>query len=370
MPVYKEKNRSSWYFKCCINGRQFLRRGFANKTEAKKQETLFIASNCCSPPQKKKRNPLDSLTWHDLICSYCSWYKKTAKATTYYGIHRVLYAFFWDILPDILVTKLTFSDFEKAYRVINSANLTIDTKNRRLSLLKRIFEYCKVFYGFECLDVLKLPILKNYTPIKLDKEKKKIITFDEFKRIYNEIEDDYYKLAIMTLYLYGLRLGEVMGLKVDSFDFASNTMEIYLSVSWKAGTGTYIATTPKSKESHRFIYLTTSYVSMLKEHIQKNQLKEQDFIFFSKRSKRIPISEHAFRYSLDKYCKKVDSSIHPHMFRHTNASELIEKGLSVEDVQHFEGHASKEITESVYIHQTEERKKRTLEVIEKLIKGL
>lgn len=265
---------------------------------------------------------------------------------------------------------MTYADFENAYKIINCANLTIDTKNRRLSLLKRIFEYCKVFYGFECLDVLKLPILKNYTPVKIDKEKKKIITFDEFRKIYNAIKDDYYKLAIMTLYLYGLRLGEVMGLKVDSFDFVANTMEIYLSVSWKAGTGTYIATTPKSKESHRFIYLTASYVSMLKEHIQKNQLKEQDFIFFSKRSKKIPISEHAFRYSLDKYCKQVDSSIHPHMFRHTNASELIEKGLSVEDVQRFEGHASKEITESVYIHQTEERKKRTLEVIEKLIKGL
>ena len=43
MPVYKDKN-NTWFFKCSIKGRQYLKRGFKTKSEALKEESIFRAS--------------------------------------------------------------------------------------------------------------------------------------------------------------------------------------------------------------------------------------------------------------------------------------------------------------------------------------
>ena len=58
------------------------------------------------------------------------------------------------------------------------------------------------------------------------------------------------------------------------------------------------------------------------------------------------------------------------MFRHTNVSELREKGISLEEIQKYEGHSSIEITEKVYLHETEERKKRTQSILEDIAKSI
>ena len=41
MPVHKDKKTNTWYFKCCINSTQYLRRGYRTKNEALKNELLF-----------------------------------------------------------------------------------------------------------------------------------------------------------------------------------------------------------------------------------------------------------------------------------------------------------------------------------------
>lgn len=371
-PVYPYKTgqkgkKTTYFFKTCIKGRQYIRRGFQSKSEAKYAEELFRVQTIQSIPDRRRKVIQRTPTWEILLTSYLSWIKGQVKITYFYSLKRTLEREFLPMLPNIEVEKMTYSHFEKARHKLQSDPNCTNTKNKRLRLLKRIFEYCKIYFNYECLDVLKLQPFKDYS-IKKKEIKTKIITHDIFKQIYDSA-NEFYKLLYLTLYLYGLRFGEAMGLKVESFDFENNIMYIYRSIAYKTGKGS-IAVSPKTSSSNRALWMIDAYVDLLKAHIKKYKLKNEDYIFFSTTSRRKPLSEHAVRYNITKIGKAIGFSFHPHMFRHTNVSELREKGISLEEIQKYEGHSSIEITEKVYLHETEERKKRTQSILEDIAKSI
>lgn len=366
MPVYKEKNRSSWYFKCCINGRQFLRRGFATKNEARQAENDFMYMNRRA---NKKHYKKTILTWERLVSYYLEWMKGQVKITYYYALKRALSSLL-PYLPDIDVEKILYSDFERARNQIENLDISIRSKNRKIKLIRAVFDFGRIYHQISNSEYLKIAIFKDYT-IHKKKIKQQVVSFNEFKALYDSA-NDYYKLVFLTLYTFGIRIGELMGLKVDSFDFKENTMQIYQSISWKTGSGSFVVTTTKTRESDRFFYMPKKYVSMLRQHIEKNQLGMDDYIFFSPRKKSHPISENALRNAYSKLCVK---SAFPHgtkfhIFRHTNTSELYAHGVSEEDIKNYEGHSSFAVTERYYLHQTDASKKRTLEVVESILEGL
>ncbi len=366
MPIYRDKKRSSWYFKCCINGRQFLKRGFATKNDARRAENDFMYEN-----QNNRKSVYKAvLTWSRLIEYYLEWYKNQVKITRFYAVKRELKNSLIYYLPDIEVDKLLYADFKKARDKIERLDVGIDTKNRKIRIIKSVLNYGEIFHQIKCIDYKKISSFKDYS-IQRKSIKKQVITFDEFKSLYG-VCNDYYKLLFLTLYIFGIRIGELMGLKVDCFDFKENTMQIYQSISWKTGTGSFVKVTPKTLTSNRFFYMPEKYVELLKNHIKKNELDPDHYLFFSTQNKARPMSENTLRYHFKQYSKlaNFNHGTHFHAFRHTNASELYDRGISEEDIKEYEGHSSVEITEKVYIHQTDARKKRTMEVVNSILKAL
>jgi integrase len=57
---------------------------------------------------------------------------------------------------------------------------------------------------------------------------------------------------------------------------------------------------------------------------------------------------------------------HPHMFRHTFATDLLAKGIRIEDVSIPLGHKSIKITESYYSHWIKARRERLEESVREL----
>ena len=362
---YKGKHGKTYYFQAYINGKTITRRGFSSSKEAREAALIFIAQN-----QRKQRNSKSkTITWSTLCSNYIEWIKDHKKVTYVASLKRMIQKRLLTILPDITLDRLTYAHFKKARDVLAKDDaISIDVKNDYLSLLKRIFEYSKIYLNYEVIDVLKLLPFTDYSIKKL-KIEKKVISFSDFKKIYYKA-DDYYKLVFLTFYLFGIRLGELQGLLVDSFDFDSKTMQIYRAVSWKSGGG-FVVIPPKSKTSKRLFYLPDFYIAKVKEHIERFSLNNSNhYIFFSPKSRSRPLSENALRTQMNKICKAIDSSYRPHMFRHTNVSELYDRGLSIKEVQQYEGHSSETITKDVYLHHTDERIDRTLKVLNDLIKEL
>lgn len=59
--------------------------------------------------------------------------------------------------------------------------------------------------------------------------------------------------------------------------------------------------------------------------------------------------------------------LNSHSFRHTHATRLIEAGAKPVDVAARLGHADATITQNLYTHDTEEMKKETARIFERLV---
>lgn len=356
MPVYYDKKTKRYFFKVSINSRQFLRRGFQTKAEAKLSEINFLKLNS----EKNKNTILSYKNYMDL---YCEFLKTELKITTYANIRRSIKRFYSTLFPDIRIDKLTYSDVEKARRIIDKSTQNTKTKNRYKNFLIRFFKWIYLYYDYDFKEIQKMKSFKNYEIKRLIKNKSQMVQFEDFITIYKNCNDAYYRLAFITFYLFGLRLGELLGLKVDSFDFEKKQFEIYQGVSFKTGNGGFVLITPKTEQSQRITNIPPYYITLLQKHINDNNLKKSDYIFFRRKHKNQPCPEQTFRRHANTYCKVIDSDFHFHLLRKSTVTYLRDKGISLEDIKDYVGHSDVSITKNIYLQESNEKKEMILEVM-------
>jgi len=62
--------------------------------------------------------------------------------------------------------------------------------------------------------------------------------------------------------------------------------------------------------------------------------------------------------------RRLGQNVHPHMFRHSYATELLERGADIRDIRDLPGHESVATTE-IYTHVSAARHRRTVQLLEK-----
>jgi integrase len=246
------------------------------------------------------------------------------------------------------VTCLSGTTIQMYYGILNTA------LNRAVKLQMIIENPCKY------ID----------TP-KRNKYKANILTLDEFKLIYNNLndnvfEDHIFKLALDISIETGLRRGELCGLTWDSINFEDKFIDITKALIRIENE--YTISNLKTEGSYRTIPISDELVQKLKKHknIQNsNKLKYGEFykkVIFNKISYDL-IFRHengnyiipsTFLQRLKRLCKynKIDKNIRWHDLRHTNATYLIESGVNLKVVQDRLGHSLMQTTADTYSHVT------------------
>ena len=163
--------------------------------------------------------------------------------------------------------------------------------------------------------------------IKTEKTIKKPFTeieLEKLRRNTNNLRD---AAIVETLYATGARVSELSSLNISSIDFVNKTATII-------GKG--------NKE--RRIFLTDTSIYYLKQYLDsRTDNNEALFIGLKGKSKRLDYSaiERMLRV-LGKKCG-VDK-VHPHRFRRTLATNLLKKGMSIEEVSAILGHEKLDTT--------------------------
>lgn len=238
MAVYKDKNNKTYYFKISIGNKQYLRRGFKSKQEAAKQEAIFLLAD------KSKRSKIKyEPTYCDLLDEYKKYLKEQLKLTTYLSTIKTIDNYYKSLFPDVGISKLTYLDVSKARELIDKSNVQVKTKNRRRNFLLRFFRFVKVYFEIDFYLIERMQPFKDYS-ISKTILKNDMIEHDDFIKIYKACDSTFYQLAFLTFYLYGLRLGELLALKVNAFDFDNKMFEVYQEVSFKTGIGHYVIVPP------------------------------------------------------------------------------------------------------------------------------
>ena len=126
-------------------------------------------------------------------------------------------------------------------------------------------------------------------------------------------------------------------------------------------TGKNLMVNGKGNRERLIPICTKEAVSALKDYycLFKNDIRENG-MFFLNRSNR-PLSDQSVRRMINKYLNelKIEIRITPHMFRHSVATMLLERGVDIRYIQNLLGHSSINTTQ-IYAHVRHEAQRRIL----------
>ena len=172
----------------------------------------------------------------------------------------------------------------------------------------------------------------------VDRERMKYLTESEFQKLKETLDNEEMielKLIVMLQYSLCLRVNEVLKLKVKDFERKANQGRIYFEVS---------ASNSKQRRNINKIknlVINTEVSLLLLTVINKCNLKENDYICRTRYNKIMS------KRNYDKYLKKIfkkanlsEDKAHSHIFRHSRAIHLLNKGLNIPQVQRILGHTS------------------------------
>ena len=238
--------------------------------------------------------------------------------------------------------------------------------------LKRVKATSVHKYHANISKALKYAVEKDLIPhTVMDKVKRpkkerfvgKFLKQVEVVALFNAIQDHKLELGVILGAFYGLRRGEVVGLKWEAIDFEANTITIEHTVCMATIDGKRViveADTTKSKSSYRTLPLVPTFRAKLlavweeqqyyKKLCGKSYNKKQGvYIYVDQLGNRIKpdyltrefpkfMVEHEFR------------RMRFHDLRHSCASLLLACGVPLKQIQEWLGHSDFAITANTYAH--------------------
>lgn len=199
----------------------------------------------------------------------------------------------------------------------------------------------------------------NSLKSKVPKTLPKTVEQKDFKRLLDSVNLLRDKIILLCLKEGGFRSNELLGIHLEDIDFAEQGLWVRFRADNINGSR---AKTGYGRD--RFVHLPTDLMTLIDRYISSEWLEsnaDNDFLFvvvnsniLSNNGKAMTKStlDSMFRY----YDKKTCVKIHPHMLRHTHATELareyINKGepINWEYISKRLGHSSVTTTMEIYAH--------------------
>ena len=182
-------------------------------------------------------------------------------------------------------------------------------------------------------------VLKNNFKIKTPKIEKKLpvyLTKEEVKRLIDSASSLKSKLVIEILYSSGLRVAELLSLKVEDIDLKEKTGRVM-------GKG--------SKE--RMFFISERLVGHLLRY-QKKFLINTGYIFSGKNDRQMSSRNVQKIISVTAGRAGINKKVTPHKLRHSFATHLLNSGANIREVQELLGHSDLRTTQ-IYTHVSKEQ---------------
>lgn len=357
MPVYSYVTARGrrWLFKVSVRNRQYLRRGFRSRDEARKAEASFLLAS-----GKERRMPLLSEAAEGWLRTHGS----QIKGSTLYSLRGKVRNYVLSRLPDLPLDRYAYPMLLSWWEKVCAER--IQKKNYVLGILKGIFSFARDFYGVDCMSVVNRLLPYRDFSIKDVRGGRRYLSADEFRRIYAAEEDPYFRLYLLVSFFMGMRISEVRGLQVKCYD--GERLYVFQQVQGKSGKGTWELTSLKTRSSSRVYLLPPFLRKAIDAHVEACSLGKESFLFFGRsvRDRRHlePVSENTLARELRRLSEATGIPFTSHSFRHGEATLLESEGVSVEEIGRYLGHSSGEVTRRHYIHETEKARERIAGLLE------
>lgn len=292
--------------------------------------------------------------WHQIILSFKNYLKleKGSSDNTIQGYIEDIrkFSFFMETTyPEIALNEINRKHLESFILFLNE-NFSIQesTQSRIISGIRAFFQFLLYENMIENnpTELIEMPKLKRKLPDTL--------SFEEIELMLESIDlsteqGNRNRAMLEVLYSSGLRVSELIELKISTSDFDMKLLKII-------GKGNKERIVPIGKDAIKYLKL---YLENYRNKRNTDE-KDKDFMFLNLRNKplsRIYVFLMIKNIALQVGIKK---AISPHTFRHSFATHLVERGADLRAVQEMLGHSSITTTE-IYTHLDRQFLRTTLE---------
>jgi len=208
---------------------------------------------------------------------------------------------------------------------------------RHLSLDKKLSR-ATIVLKLNAIHFLYTNVLHREFAIKVSWPKKQykipeLMSRTEVQAIIQHCTPEKYRVMLSILYGCGLRISELLNLKVQDIDGERRTFKI------KLGKG----------NKDRFVVIPPSLLDQLRRYWCHEH--PRDWLFPTSLRGNYPISDSSLRKKLKATLQMtgINKRYSPHNFRHAYATHQLESGMPLHQLQHQLGH-NNVVTTSRYLH--------------------
>lgn len=246
--------------------------------------------------------------------------KRYSKSTVDTYIYLV--ADFIEFCKDKSFEKLDDRDVELFIEhKVNGLNFSISTQRQFISALKLFIRY----YPNTHLQQLELPRGTK------GRQLPEVLSIEEILRLIQVTHNIKHRIIIALLYSCGLRIGELLSLKLADIHLQRRQLQIRNAKGRK----------------DRYVVLAESVLPLLNNYLISYSPK----VYLIEGQSDKGYSASSIRKFLKRSCElaEIYRPITPHTLRHSYATHLLEQGVSLRHIQELLGHSKPETT-MIYTH--------------------
>lgn len=166
---------------------------------------------------------------------------------------------------------------------------------------------------------------------KRDKKLPNVLSQEEVLRLIQVTKNIKHRAIIALVYSCGLRIGELINLKLEHIDIARRQLLIKNAKGRK----------------DRYVVLANSFIPLLKNYVLTYRPKY--YFVEGQNSKQYSASSVRKFLKANAYLSGITKEITPHTLRHSYATHLLENGVGLRHIQELLGHVKPETT-MIYTH--------------------
>ncbi len=346
MPVYKDKQRGTWYVKRSakdpVTGKynQVMKRGFSTKREA----SLWEAEYQTAPKLQT------TITFRQMDEKYIEFKNARKESTRDQERSRVnKYVTF----ADVPMSKITKAMLIGWYTELIKMDISTSVKNYCISVVKAVFKY-----AHECYDLPnEAAVLKK---LKRDSKKEEMITWtpEEFNQFISAVHLAHYNNIFTFMYWTGCRRGEALALRKQ--DYHDGQIRIHHQIKYEKDGFMEL----KTDSSERTITL----IGPLKARIDaiSAQIGEDEYLFGFQHPLPITNLQRYFSKGIKESGVK---KIRIHDLRHSFATNAIANGVNIVALSKYLGHSTIQQTLETYVHALEKTDDELVSIMSSLHKS-
>jgi len=262
------------------------------------------------------------LSFRELLRDYTGFLKSKRLSQSTIKSYGYFVLRFLDFYKPKVIKDLKKRDLDKFFEVVLAGeNFSISSHRQCVSALKYFISYCQL-PELEA-DDLKRPKKSKKLPVVLSPNKI-IILIQVTKNLKH-------RAIIGLLYSCGLRIGELLNLKLNALDFDRKQLNVRQSKGRK----------------DRNVVMSEALKPLLLNYL--NTYKPKHFVFEGRAGG--PYAATSIRQFLKRSCQLagITKKVTPHVLRHSYATHLMENGVGLRHIQLLLGHAKPETT-MIYTH--------------------